>query len=134
MSWATSRKWQRSKPPTLYGNTPSDPTNRVLGGSLDVIAVIRTLAVKIQASGQRIQYFEGLQVECGIKVPRTFDIKFITSISVYDTSELQDAKASLKRRTGKPTPPPPQPPIDPEPHEIPHSLAHGVIPVEIQLF
>ncbi|KAF8869822.1 hypothetical protein BD779DRAFT_1681651 [Infundibulicybe gibba] len=46
-----------------------DPTldnNRVLGGSLDVIAAIRTIAIKIQASGQRIEYFEKVQMQCGI--------------------------------------------------------------------
>ena len=43
--------------------------NRVLGGSLDVIAAIQTLAIKIQASGQRIAYFERLQKECGIDTP-----------------------------------------------------------------
>ena len=61
--------------PTLEGN-------RVLGGSLDVIAAIRTLAIKvraniylhilvftlpqIQASGQRIEYFQSTQIRCGI--------------------------------------------------------------------
>lgn len=43
--------------------------NRVLGDSLDVVAVIRTLAIKIQASGQRVAYFERLQKECGINIP-----------------------------------------------------------------
>ena len=49
-----------------------DPTlsqNRVLRNSLDVIAAIQTLAIKIQASGQRIAYFEWLQKECGIDTP-----------------------------------------------------------------
>ena len=49
-----------------------DPTlsqNRVLGDSLDVVAAIRTLAIKIQASGQRVAYFERLQKECGIDIP-----------------------------------------------------------------
>lgn len=49
-----------------------DPTlsqNRVLGDSLDVVAVIRTLAIKIQASGQRVAYFERLQKECGVDIP-----------------------------------------------------------------
>lgn len=63
--------------------------NRVLGGSLDVVAAIRTLAVKvcttsniyanshsdfmflsqIQASGQRIEYFEKLQLQFKIAIP-----------------------------------------------------------------
>jgi hypothetical protein len=49
-----------------------DPTlsqNRVLGDSLDIVAAIRTLAIKIQASGQRVAYFERLQKECGIDIP-----------------------------------------------------------------
>ena len=48
-----------------------DPTltqNQVLGSTLDVIAVVQMLAIKIQASGQRITYFEHLQKECGINV------------------------------------------------------------------
>ena len=59
---------------------PSLPDNCVLNGSLDVIAAIRTLAIKvghisfslslfsnlpqIQSSGQRIEVFEKLQLEC----------------------------------------------------------------------
>ena len=48
---------------------PSLPRNRILDGSLDVVSAVRTLAVKIQASGQRIAYFERLQAECGIAIP-----------------------------------------------------------------
>jgi hypothetical protein len=48
---------------------PSLPSNRILHDSLDVVSTIRTLAIKIQASGQRIAYFERLQTECGIAVP-----------------------------------------------------------------
>jgi hypothetical protein len=64
---------------------PSLPNNRVLGDSLDVVAAIRTLAIKvcshyfwqvissnglkIQCSGQRIEYFEMLQGKCGIETP-----------------------------------------------------------------
>lgn len=36
----------------IWEYDPSDPLNRVLGGSLDVIAALRTLSTKIQASGQ----------------------------------------------------------------------------------
>ncbi|KAI0269521.1 hypothetical protein BGY98DRAFT_937844 [Russula aff. rugulosa BPL654] len=39
------------------------PNNRILEGSLDVIAAIQTIAVKIQASGQCIEYFEKLQLQ-----------------------------------------------------------------------
>ena len=48
---------------------PSLPENKVLGNSLDIITVIRTLVIKIQASGQCITYFESLQKECGVAVP-----------------------------------------------------------------
>ncbi|KAM6489939.1 hypothetical protein JOM56_014518, partial [Amanita muscaria] len=54
---------------TIWDYDPDLPSNRVLGGSLDVIAAVRTLTVKIQSSGQRIEYFEKLQRECGIKTP-----------------------------------------------------------------
>ena len=49
-----------------------DPTltnNRVMDNSLDIIATVRTLAIKIQSSGQRITYFERLQKDCGINIP-----------------------------------------------------------------
>ena len=45
------------------------PANRLVGDSIDVIAAIRTLAIKIQASGQRVAYFERIQKECGITTP-----------------------------------------------------------------
>ena len=48
--------------PTLLGN-------RVMNNRLDVVAAIRTLAIKIQASGQRIAYFQRLQKECNISTP-----------------------------------------------------------------
>lgn len=53
----------------IWEYDPDLPGNRVLGGSLDVIAAIRTLAVKIQCSGQRIEYFNKLQRESGIATP-----------------------------------------------------------------
>lgn len=53
----------------IWEYDPADPNNRVLGGSLDVIAALRTLATKIQASGQRIQEFQKFQKECGIVPP-----------------------------------------------------------------
>ncbi|KAF8993036.1 hypothetical protein BDZ89DRAFT_973135 [Hymenopellis radicata] len=42
---------------------PGQPYSR----RLDVLAAIRTLTVKIQASGQRIAYFHALQTELGLK-------------------------------------------------------------------
>ncbi|KAF8469357.1 hypothetical protein DFH94DRAFT_795794 [Russula ochroleuca] len=45
------------------------PNNCLLGGSLDVIAAVCTIAIKIQASGQHIEYFEKLQLNCKVDVP-----------------------------------------------------------------
>ena len=53
---------------TIWEFDPTLSQNRVLDNTIDVVAVIRTLAIKIQASGQRIAYFEWLQKECGIDV------------------------------------------------------------------
>lgn len=48
---------------------PSLPNNCLHGNSLNVIAAIQTVAIKIQASGQHIEYFQKLQVQCDIKTP-----------------------------------------------------------------
>jgi hypothetical protein len=85
-----------------------DPTrndNRVLGGSLDVIAAIRTLAIKvsfliifqccflsnksqIQASGQRIEYFNSAQLRCGlsepVKIPLHSNIRWGTAFKMLN--------------------------------------------------
>lgn len=53
----------------IWEYNPSDPDSRVLGGSLDVIAALRTLSTKIQASGQRILEFRKIQIEVGIINP-----------------------------------------------------------------
>ena len=53
----------------IWEYNPDLADNRVLGGSLDVISAIRTLAVKIQASSQRIEYFNKVQIDCGITTP-----------------------------------------------------------------
>ena len=72
----------------IWKYDPTLPDNRVLGGSLDAIAAIWTLAVKvciimicilsvlihvsnpqIQASGQHIEYFEQLQANSKILTP-----------------------------------------------------------------
>ena len=39
------------------------------GNSLDDIAAIQTVAIKVQVSGQHIKYFHRLQVQCNIKTP-----------------------------------------------------------------
>lgn len=73
---------------SIWEYDPELPSNRVLGGSLDVIATVHTLAIKvctsilillantyctyinqIQSSGQHIESFERLQLECGITEP-----------------------------------------------------------------
>ncbi|KAF8461320.1 hypothetical protein DFH94DRAFT_698383 [Russula ochroleuca] len=53
----------------IWEYDPELPANHILGGSLDVIATICTLAIKIQSSGQCIEFFERLQIECGITEP-----------------------------------------------------------------
>lgn len=55
----------------IWEYDPADPTSRVLGSSLDVIAALRTLATKIQASGQRIQEFQKIQRDLGFERPLT---------------------------------------------------------------
>lgn len=69
----------------IWEYDPADPNNRVLGGSVDVIAALRTLGVKvslplflqtwvmnhfqIQASDQRIQFFHSIQRDLAIVSP-----------------------------------------------------------------
>ena len=48
---------------------PTLPANWLIGNSINVITAICTLAIKIQASGQHIAYFECIQKECGITTP-----------------------------------------------------------------
>ena len=52
----------------IWEFNPTLTQNQVLGSALDIVAVVQVLAIKIQASGQRITYFEHLQKECGINV------------------------------------------------------------------
>ncbi|KAG6913746.1 hypothetical protein DXG01_004555 [Tephrocybe rancida] len=49
----------------IWDYSLGDNVNCVLDGQIDVITTIRTLAIKLQSSGQHIQYFESLQLECG---------------------------------------------------------------------
>jgi hypothetical protein len=73
----------------IWEYDPTLPDNHLLNGSLDVIAAIRTLAIKvcnkyhqshlpslitshlqqIQSSGQRIEVFNKLQIECNFAKP-----------------------------------------------------------------
>ena len=70
---------------TIWEYNLALPGNCVLGGSLDVIASVRTIAIKvnftpsfylsishytqIQASGQRTEHFKKLQIQCKIMDP-----------------------------------------------------------------
>ncbi|KAF7770801.1 hypothetical protein Agabi119p4_6775 [Agaricus bisporus var. burnettii] len=53
----------------IWEFNPALERNWITNGGLDVIAALRTLAIKIQASPIRIEYFNTLQVQCGIPVP-----------------------------------------------------------------
>jgi hypothetical protein len=97
----------------IWEYDPTLPSNSVLGGSLDVIAAIRTLAIKvhrficysifayvsfsqIQSSGQRIEYFEKCQLQCGItnplKIPLHSNTRWGSAYSMLDRAyELQQA-------------------------------------------
>ena len=80
----------------IWEYDPTRDDNRVLGDSLDDIAAIRTLAIKvklnpigsiwvlisyslqIQASGQRIEYFHSTQIHCGF--PQGLNISLHSNI------------------------------------------------------
>jgi hypothetical protein len=90
----------------IWEYDPSLPDNRVLNGSLDVIAAIWTLAIKvgrisfslsrfsnlpqIQSSGQRIEAFEKLQLECGfqdtLKIPLHSNVRWGTAHRMLSVS------------------------------------------------
>lgn len=53
----------------IWNYDPEDPSNE-RGGELDAIAIIRTLALKIQVSLQRVNLFELFQTFCGFSQPR----------------------------------------------------------------
>lgn len=68
-----------------------DPTldnSHVLGGSLDVIAAIQTLVIKIQVSGQHVEYFNTCQVQCDIatplKIPLHSNVRWGTAYGMLD--------------------------------------------------
>ncbi|KAF9230993.1 hypothetical protein BU15DRAFT_82948 [Melanogaster broomeanus] len=100
---------------------PMLPDNRVLGGSLDAVATVRTLTVKIQASDQHIAYFECLQVECSIEKPlgiplhsniqwgtadsmleRSYQLRQPVNLFISSANELFGPVTS-HRRPGQPT-------------------------------
>ena len=91
----------------IWEYDPTQPDNHVLGGSLDVIAAIWTLAIKvrllvssklhvlshniyaqIQASGQHIEYFHSTQIHCGVpealKIPLHSNICWGTAFKMLD--------------------------------------------------
>ena len=104
----------------IWEYDPSLPDNRLLNGSLDVIAAIRTLAIKvclnsicyfrysltaplqqIQASGQRIELFEKLQIECGIvdplKIPLHSNVRWGTAFNMLSKSyKLRQVRISYR--------------------------------------
>ena len=90
----------------IWEFNPALQINRVANGGLDVIAALRTLAIKvssqlkifyqtnsndirqIQASGARIEYFNELQIRCGIttplKIPLHSNVRWGTAHAMLD--------------------------------------------------
>ena len=60
------------------------PANQLVGDSIDVITTICTLAIKIQASSQRVAYFECVQKECGIMTPLVIPLQNNTRWGTVD--------------------------------------------------
>ncbi|KAF8222273.1 hypothetical protein L208DRAFT_1323642 [Tricholoma matsutake] len=78
------------------------PGNQVLGGSLDVVAAIRTLTVKIQSSGQCIEYFQKLQLQCKIvtllKIPLHGNTRWGSAHKMLDGSyKLRQVSTTCSR-------------------------------------
>lgn len=95
---------------SIWEYDPSQLDNRMVGDSLDVVATIRTLAIKvrcacsinlltvahrdsqIQCSGQRIEYFNSLQVSCGIdpplSIPLHSNVRWGTAVRMLARSYL----------------------------------------------
>jgi hypothetical protein len=91
----------------IWEYDPSLPDNSMLGGSLDVIAAVHTIAIKvcctylhlihcflvfpqIQASGQRMEYFKKLQLECKLlellKIPLHSNIRWGSAYQMLNRS------------------------------------------------
>lgn len=100
----------------IWEYDPALPSNCVSSGGLDVIATIRTLAIKvsdsimwslisadsqqIQASGTRIERFNELQVQSGIKkplkIPLHSNVRWGTAFAMLDRSiTLQNVSSTL---------------------------------------
>lgn len=96
----------------IWEYDPSDPNNRISNGSLDVVAIVRTTAIKvllftvslinlplipfqIQVTGKRIDIFMTLQAENGIQpaltIPLHSNIRWSTAHGMLARSyDLQD--------------------------------------------
>ncbi|KAN0111926.1 hypothetical protein V8E52_008016 [Russula decolorans] len=80
-------------------------------GNVDVmsritkIAAIQTLAIKIQASGQRIELFEKLQIECDImvslKIPLHSNVQWGTVFNMLTTADQWYGPITTIRREGR---------------------------------
>ncbi|KAH9072194.1 hypothetical protein EDB83DRAFT_2516969 [Lactarius deliciosus] len=85
----------------IWEYDPGLPTNHVLGGSLDVIAAIQTLAIKIQSSGQHIEFFHKLQVECGVteplKIPLHSNVQWGSALAWRGEKEQSEERAMGNR-------------------------------------
>ena len=103
----------------IWEYDPTRADNHVLGGSLDVIAAIRTLAIKvrllvflrihalshdiytqIQASGQHIEYFHSTQIRCGLpealKIPLHSNIRWGTAFKMLDqANKLRQVRITI---------------------------------------
>ena len=80
----------------IWEYDPTLPNNCVLGDSLDVVAAIRTLAIKIQASDQRITYFHRLQTECGFGTPLLIPLHSNVVTGVLQTVCLHELINSVR--------------------------------------
>ncbi|KAF8644110.1 hypothetical protein AX14_009495 [Amanita brunnescens Koide BX004] len=74
----------------IWEYDPATPANCISNGGLDVIATIRTLAIKIQASSTQIEKFNELQVQTGIKkplkIPLHSNVRWGTAFGMLDRS------------------------------------------------
>ncbi|KAF8691619.1 hypothetical protein AX14_002750, partial [Amanita brunnescens Koide BX004] len=63
--------------------------NQILGRSVDVIAAIWTIAIKIQCSSQQIKYFNKLQIQCKfnnpLKIPLPSNVQWGTNTTCLIT-------------------------------------------------
>ncbi|KAG1736230.1 hypothetical protein EDB19DRAFT_1910373 [Suillus lakei] len=67
----------------IWEFNPNDCNNHVLGNLLDVVATVCTIAIKIQCSGQWIDYFKTLQKNCSLentlKIPLHSNVRWGTA-------------------------------------------------------